>query len=381
MCFFSRKLSRMFFSAWYNPILGGINFYGVKNMHNRGSIARFISVCFICIFIICYGFYTAVFDISDTSAAVFKDKGTLSSEIEDLSSGAGSSPSENIKIESSVSAAASAESILTSASGVVKGKILSRYISPYSAPSSYNNTYMKNNTELNIDIKGLLAAELPYKIEKSDLVQVLIMHTHTTESFMTTDSDCYDDTFTSRSRDENLNMVKIGNIVAEKLNAAGIKTLHDTTQHDYPEYNGSYSRAAETICSYLKKYPGIKIVMDLHRDAISSNDTDKVKVVTEINGKKAAQVMIVMGSQSGNVKNFPDWQENLKLALRLQQTLEVMYPTLARPLSLNSKNYNESLTTGSVLIEFGTDANTLEEACYSAEMVGNAAASLLNTLT
>lgn len=371
----------MFFSAWYNFYPAGIDYKGVKDMHNRGSIARFISVCFICAFIICYGFYTAVFGVSDTSAAVFEGKGTLSHETEDLQSDADASAYEKSQIESSASAENSAESILTSVSGVVKGKILSRYISPYSAPDSYNHTYMKNNTELSIDIKGLLAAELPYKIEKSDEAQVLIMHTHTTESFMTTDSDCYDDTFTSRSQDENLNMVKIGNIVAEKLNAAGIKTLHDTTQHDYPEYNGSYSRAAETICSYIKKYPGIKIVMDLHRDAISSNDTDKVKLVTEIDGKKAAQVMIVMGSQSGSVKNFPDWQENLKLALRLQQTLEVMYPTLARPLSLNSKNYNESLTSGSILIEFGTDANTLDEACYSAEMVGSAAASLLNTLT
>ena len=109
---------------------------------------------------------------------------------------------------------------------------------------------------------------------------------------------------------------------------------------------------------------------------VRTRGTDKVKVVTEINGKKAAQVMIVMGSQSGSVKNFPDWQENLKLALRLQQTLEVMYPTLARPLSLNSKNYNESLTTGSVLIEFGTDANTLEEAVRAGQYAAAALADL-----
>ena len=106
-----------------------------------------------------------------------------------------------------------------------------------------------------------------------------------------------------------------------------------------------------------------------------------MKLVTEIDGKKAAQVMIVMGSQSGSVTNFPKWQENLKLALKLQQMIETKYPTLARPLSLMSKSYNQSLTTGSMLIEFGTDANTHEEALYSAELVGNALVSLLNTLT
>lgn len=117
----------------------------------------------------------------------------------------------------------------------------------------------------------------------------------------------------------------------------------------------------------------------MHRDAISSGDSDKVKLATNINGKKAAQVMLVMGSQSGSVTNFPDWQENLKLALKLQQVLEVKYPTLARPLSLVSKNYNQSLTKGSLLLEFGTDANSLDEAVYSAELVGEALVSLFNT--
>ena len=91
--------------------------------------------------------------------------------------------------------------------------------------------------------------------------------------------------------------------------------------------------------------------------------------------------MLVMGSQSGSVTNFPDWEENFKLAVRLQQVMEKNYPTLARPLMLMSKNYNESLTTGSLLIEFGTDANTLDEALYSAEMVGDSLVKFLSTLT
>jgi len=209
---------------------------------------------------------------------------------------------------------------------------------------------------------------------------VLIMHTHTTETYMTEDKGYYTADFNSRSTDNSKNMARIGDIVAEKLNNAGIKTIHDTTQHDYPNYTGSYSRAAKTICNYIDKYPSIKIVLDLHRDAVSSGESDKVKLTTEINGKKAAQVMLVMGSQSGGVTNFPNWKENLKLAVKLQQTMEEKYPTLARPLMLMPKNYNESLTKGSLLIEFGTDANTLDEASYSAELVGDAIVSLLNNL-
>ena len=270
--------------------------------------------------------------------------------------------------------------VTAASKGNVLGKVSEKFISPYTAKTSYNNVYLKNSTDLNVDLKSLLKADLGYKIEKNDQPQVLILHTHATETFLDSDRDYYTDKDVARTTDQSRNMVAIGKIVADKLNGAGIKTIHDTTLHDYPSYNESYSRAAKTITGYLKKYPSIKIVIDLHRDAISPSGNEKVKVTAEIDGKKAAQIMLVMGSQSGNTKNFPNWQENLKLAVKLQQTVEVMYPSLARSLSLMPKNYNESLTTGSMLIEMGTDANSLEEVKYSAELLGNSLKSLLNTL-
>ncbi len=262
----------------------------------------------------------------------------------------------------------------------VKGNVIEKYISPYTAPMSYNGVYMKNSTGLSIDIKKLMGQNVNLKIEKNKEPQVLIMHTHTTETFLATDSKTYGVNYSSRTTDNNKNMVMVGSIIAKKLNDAGIKTLHDKTQHDYPKYSGSYTRSAATVNSYLKKYKSIKIVLDLHRDSVTVSGNDKAKLVTKINGKKAAQVMLVMGSQSGSIKNHPKWQENLKLALKLQQTMESKYPTLARPLSLKSSNYNQSLTTGSMLIEFGTDMNSLDEVKYSAELVGNSLVSLLNTL-
>lgn len=261
----------------------------------------------------------------------------------------------------------------------IKGKIITRYISPYNAPQGYSGVYLKNSTGVDIDIKKLLEKKSGFKIEKNAKPQVLIMHTHTTESFMEKESEYYTEDFKARTTDNSKNMVKIGDIIAEKLNSNGIKTLHDTTKHDYPEYTGSYGRAATTINGYLKKYPSIKIVLDLHRDSISS-DGGKAKLVTNINGKKAAQVMLVMGSQTGSIRDYPNWKENLSLAFKLQQTMEKKYPTLARPVMLASKKYNQSLTTGSLLLEFGTEVNTLEEAKYSAELVGNSLVSLLNTL-
>ncbi len=272
------------------------------------------------------------------------------------------------------------ESSVAVSAGAVKGNIISKYISPYSANLSYDGVYVKNSTTLSPNLKKLLNTDLAFKIKETTEPQVLIMHTHTTETFMEYDSNVYTEDFSPRTTDNNKNMAKIGDIIAEKLNAMGIVTLHDKTQHDYPEYTGSYSRSAKTVNSYLKKYPSIKIVLDLHRDSVASGESDKVKLVTEIKGKKAAQVMLVMGSQSGSVTNYPNWQENFKLAVKLQQTIEKMYPTLARPVMLMSKNYNQSLSIGSLLIEFGTDANSLEEVHYSADLVGDALVALLNSL-
>ena len=344
----------------------------------------------ILVFILCYGiiFYNISTLFVSPNDTVTKKPSTeevltkenkdkeeaVSSEIVSSTPFQAETPTDN-----SVSSTNSSASLPVSA-GAVKGKIISQYISPYKASSSYNKVYMKNSTGTEVSIKELLEAKLSFKISKTNEPQVLILHTHATETFMANDSNFYTENFQSRTTDNSKNMVKIGVVVAEKLNKAGIKTLHATTQHDHPQYSGSYTRAAETICSYLKKYPSIKVVIDLHRDAVTSGESDKVKLVTEIGGKKAAQVMLVMGSGTGGVSNFPKWKENLKLALRLQQTFETKYPTLARPLSLMSKNYNESLTTGSMLIEIGTDANSLDEAIYSAEMVGDCLVDLFNKL-
>ena len=41
--------------------------------------------------------------------------------------------------------------------------------------------------------------------------------------------------------------------ITEELKAAGIGVIHDTTIHDYPSYNGSYERSAETVKKEYKK--------------------------------------------------------------------------------------------------------------------------------
>ncbi len=262
----------------------------------------------------------------------------------------------------------------------VVGKITDRFISPYGANTSYNNVFLKNNSGTDIDLSALLKQKLNFKVEKNSSPQVLIVHTHATESYMTEDRDYYTESDASRRLDTNQNMVHIGEIFAKKLESAGIGVIHDKTLHDHPSYTGSYTRSAETINRHLSENPSIKIVIDIHRDAITSEDKTKTRPVLQFDGENTAQVMLVMGSETGGITNFPKWKENLAFAVKYQQTMEVMYPGIARAITLNSAKYNQNLTVGSILLEVGSEANTFKEAESAAEKSATALVSLLNTL-
>lgn len=260
------------------------------------------------------------------------------------------------------------------------GKIHEQFLSPYGQKLNFGGIYIKNSAGLAIDIKNELQTAIKFNIKKSAEPEVLIVHTHSTESYMSEDKGYYTAADLPRSDDNAKNVVKVGERFAEVLKKGGISVIHDKTHHDSPSYNQSYSRAKTTITEYLKKYPSIKVVVDIHRDSIAMQGNDKCKPTKEINGKKAAQVMLVVGSQSGSVTDFKEWKQNFRLALRFQQTMETMYPGLPRALLLCSRKYNTNLTTGSLLLEVGTDSNTLEEAVYSAELAGGALLAVLNTL-
>ena len=270
--------------------------------------------------------------------------------------------------------------ISAATSGKAKGKISNRTIDSSAANLKYQKIYIKNQTVLKIDLKTELLTLPKLKIASTDKPQVLIVHTHTTECYMNEERGYYTDSDKTRTTDDSKNIAAVGKVLKDALNQKGIVAIHATEKHDYPEYSGSYGRAEQTIKKYLKKYPTIKVVVDLHRDSVTDEKGNKSALVANINGKKAAQVMLVSGCQSGSVTGFPSWRENFRLAIRLQQTMEVMYPSLSRPILFTERKYNQHLTTGSLLIECGTEANTLEQAKYSAELLANCLASTLNML-
>lgn len=219
-----------------------------------------------------------------------------------------------------------------------------------------------------------------FKIEKNGEPQVLIMHTHATESYEPYERDFYDASFNSRTTDKSMNMAAVGDAIAKQLENAGIGVIHDTTLHDYPSYNGSYDLSRETVQKYLEEYPSIKVVLDVHRDAIERESGERIAPAAEINGRNAAQVMIISGCDDGTM-NMPDYMKNLRFACLLQGQLESDNPGLTRPVLFDYRKYNQDLTTGSLLIEVGGHANSIDQAVYSGELIGKSLAKCLSELT
>ncbi|MDR0914201.1 MAG: stage II sporulation protein P [Oscillospiraceae bacterium] len=244
----------------------------------------------------------------------------------------------------------------------------------------YRNFFVKNKTNFNLNVGQELKEPLGFKIDKnSNEPQVLIMHTHTCESFIEYDEGFYYEDFYPRTTDVSKSIAKVGDSIVASLKKAGIAAIADKTIHDSPSYTGSYDRSYETIENYIKKYPSIKVVLDIHRDSISDDNSTKMKPTFVYNGQKGAQIMILSGYDEDGSYDFPDWNYNLRFALRLQQTAETMFPGISRPLDFGDYVYNENINTGSLLIEIGADSNTLAEAEYTGQLLGEALGKVLTS--
>lgn len=243
---------------------------------------------------------------------------------------------------------------------------------------NYKGIYVKNPTTASIDIKAMYEAKLSWSLSSKG-PDILIIHTHGSESFSPYGATYYMPTDSSRSTDINNNVVRVGSELAKVLEDKGYGVIHSTAMYDQPTYIYSYSHALQSISAYLKKYPSIKMVIDIHRDAMVSASGTKYKIVSKVNGEDCAQLMLVMGTGISGL-SFPNWRENLKFALRLQKSIVDKYPTLARPITITKNRYNEHTTKASMIIEIGTDGNSLQEAIRTADLLGGCLADVLKPL-
>lgn len=238
---------------------------------------------------------------------------------------------------------------------------------------SIDGIYINNQTSKTIDIKSLLNKELDLTL--SNEPSVLIIHTHTTESYTPSELYNYTPTETDRTTDLNYNMASVGEVIYSELTQNGISTIHDSTINDYPSYSTSYSKSLKLVQSYTNKYPSIKIVIDVHRDAMVTKEGSKLRPLTSSDAP-CAQVMTVVGTNDSGLEHA-NWQDNLSFAIKLQHKMNEMYPSLARPINLRRERFNQHTAPYAFILEVGTNGNTLEEAKEGARLFSHALISIL----
>ena len=257
------------------------------------------------------------------------------------------------------------------------GTIVEKQYDSANATAVFKNITVRNTTPSHgIDIQSALEKPVALSVENKAEPTVLIFHTHTTECYEMLNLGWYTADYVTRSDDPARNMVRVGTALCEELEKMGIGVIHDTQIHD-AKYTGAYDRSRASIEKIMQENPSIKVVIDVHRDAIKQSDGTRVKPTATVNGKKAAQIMIIAGCEDGKVTSFPSWEENLTFALHLQEIAETEYPGLMRPILFSARKYNMDVTPCSVLLEMGSDSNTLEEAEYSGRLIGTALGKLV----
>lgn len=243
---------------------------------------------------------------------------------------------------------------------LAKGNVETEVITKNPIADAYTKKYkgvkIKNETSYDLTDEDLNYEKL--KIEKSNII---IFHTHTCESYTSSKKYSYTPTGNFRTTDLKYSVARVGDELTKYLKKYNLNVLHDKTYHDYPSYNGSYSRSLSTVSSILKNTKA-DIIIDLHRDAIGSYSGYAPTV--KIGNDECAQIMFVIGTDGGKLKH-PNWKSNLQFAIKLQELANKEYPGLFKPIILRNSRYNQHLGKAACIIEVGSTGNKLEQCLNS----------------
>lgn len=242
---------------------------------------------------------------------------------------------------------------------------------PTFSPDDADAITVSSGFSYQADLSALLVKPLSWDLSGSEPT-VLIVHSHGTESYTGGD---YKETSPYHTLAADHNMLSIGSFLAELLEAGGISVIHDTAIHDNPSYDLSYTNSRKSVQEYLKRYPSIRLVLDLHRDSYEDVAGNQIAHTVFSEGEVLAPLMFVVGTDYGGLTH-PNWQENLSLALKLQTQLEDLCPGICRDLNLRTQRFNQDLSVGSLLVEVGASGNTHAQALNAAEMLAKAILSL-----
>lgn len=188
--------------------------------------------------------------------------------------------------------------------------------------------------------------------------QILIYHSHASETFAD-----------SREGRQGDTIVGVGSCLARILKEKyGYHVIHIKDAFDMAggtlDRSKAYDYAGEFLTSFLEKNPSIEVILDVHRDGVPEDR----RLVTEINGKKTAQIMFYNGisytKEQGNVDYLPNpyIEDNLAFSFQMEYQAAQYYPDFYRCIYLAGYRYNLHLRPKSMLLEVGAQNNTVQEA-------------------
>ncbi|MBC8079978.1 MAG: stage II sporulation protein P [Gorillibacterium sp.] len=187
---------------------------------------------------------------------------------------------------------------------------------------------------------------------------VMIYHSHNRESYLPNLKNVTDP---DNAYDDKENVTLVGKRLAAQLEKLGVGAVNYSTDYTsvikHFNYAFAYKYSNKTVQEAFITYPAVDFVFDIHRDSLSRN-----KTTIEIGGKAYAQVFFIIGQRN------PHWKENEAFAAKIHDALEIKTPGLSRGIwgktpQEGNAEYNQTLSSNSVLLEIGGPYNSLEE-CY-----------------
>ncbi|MGG4217371.1 stage II sporulation protein P [Paenibacillus jamilae] len=187
--------------------------------------------------------------------------------------------------------------------------------------------------------------------------RILIYHSHPREAYNPLLSKTSSN---PNSGSKSANVSRVGDFVKKRLEKQGVSTLHvnkdyATTVQNY-NWNYSYKYSRQTVKEALAQNKGLTYLLDIHRDSQRHE-----KTTATINGLSYAKVYFIIGHDNKN------WRKNEAFAARIHEKLEKSYHGVSRGVwgkdggKGNNGEYNQSLSSHSILIEIGGIDNTEEE--------------------
>lgn len=222
--------------------------------------------------------------------------------------------------------------------------------------NNYNGVQIKNTSvyELNDDMINPSSLD----INKQNII---IFHTHTCESYTQSDAFQYEESGNFRTLNLERSVAKVGSSLTDYLMYYGFNVIHNIDYHDYPSYSSSYERSMETVQSMLANNPDTDIIIDVHRDAIADGS---YAPTVKIGDETVSQLMFVLGTDGGGLEH-PNWVNNLKFAVKVQEKANELYPGLFKPIIVRNSRYNQQLGKAACIIEVGATGNTLDQSIAS----------------